>query len=92
MTTGLKSLSTLNLPDNAAIFMMATDTAAITGNDIQGVSDKPTQEPCTAAIHIQSSKNITLKNNHMDLGQQGAACKTTLHLADDNELSTIKMD
>ncbi|MCX5759138.1 MAG: right-handed parallel beta-helix repeat-containing protein, partial [Candidatus Hydrogenedentes bacterium] len=78
--------------DNAAIFISATDTATITGNDIQGVCDKPTQESCTAAIHIQSSKNVTLKNNHLDLAQQGAACKTILHLAEDNELSTIEKD
>jgi parallel beta-helix repeat protein len=78
--------------DNSAIFITATDTATITGNDIQGVCDQPTHESCSAAIHIQSGKNIALKNNHVELAQQGAACKTALHLAEDNDLSTIQRD
>ncbi|MDQ1256701.1 MAG: hypothetical protein QG656_1300 [Candidatus Hydrogenedentes bacterium] len=75
--------------DNAGIFITATDTATIAGNDIRGVCSQPTHETCKAAIHIQSSKNITLKDNHVDLSQQGAGCQTVLHLAEDNELSTI---
>jgi hypothetical protein len=79
----------INRSDNSAIFITATDTAAITGNDIRGVSDKPTHESCAGAIHIQSSKNIVLRNNHLELAQQGAGCKSTIHLAEDNDLSTI---
>ncbi len=75
--------------DNAGIFMTATDTATIAGNNIQGVADMPTHEACAAAIHIQSSKNIVLKDNTIDLARQGAGCKKVCDLDDDNDLPSI---
>jgi hypothetical protein len=57
-----------------------------------GVCDNPTHASCNAAIHIQSSKNISLKDNHVDLTQQGAACKKTVNLEEDNELSSKKVE
>lgn len=75
--------------DNSAIFMTATDTAVISGNEISGVCDKPTQDRCSAAIYIESSRNILIKSNAVEQTQQGPGCKTALQLGENNETATI---
>ena len=75
--------------DNAGIFMTGTDTAVIRGNDIRGVCDKPTQDRCTAAIHIESSRNVTIEDNQVEQALQGAGCKTVLQLSANNDMATI---
>jgi len=81
--------NTINRSDNAGIFMTGTDTAAIRGNDIRGVCDKPTHDRCAAAIHIESSRNVTLDGNHVEQAQQGAGCKTVLQLAANADAATV---
>jgi hypothetical protein len=82
----------INRSDNSGIFMTGTDTAVVLGNDIRGVCDKPTQEKCVGAIHIESSRNISIEGNRAEQAEQGAGCKTVLQLGANNESATIKVN
>jgi polygalacturonase len=75
--------------DNAAIFVTGTDTAVIRGNEIIGVCDQPTHAKATAAIHIESSRNIRIEGNQAEQARQGAGCKTVLELSASNMADTI---
>ncbi len=75
--------------DNTGIFVTGTDTALIRGNEIIAMCDKPTQDRCAAAIHIESSRNIRIEGNQAEQARQGAGCKTVLELSANNIADTI---
>jgi parallel beta-helix repeat protein len=81
--------NTINRSDNAGIFMTGTDTALIRGNTILGVCDKPTHKRSSAAIHIESSRNVRIEGNQVEQAAQGAGCTTVLQLAGNNDAATI---
>lgn len=75
--------------DNSGIFVTGSDTVAIRNNTIRGVCAKPTHAACAAAIHIESSRNVTLEGNSAEPSAQGEGCKQALGLADNNERDTF---
>ena len=77
--------------DNSGIFVTGSDTVTVRDNTIRGVCAKPTHAACAAAIHIESSRNVTLEGNAAELSAQGEGCKQTLGLADNNERDTFRI-
>ena len=81
--------NTIDRSDNAGIFVTGTDKAVIRSNTILGVCDKPTEDRCAAAIHIESSRDIRIEGNRVEQARQGAGCNTALELSANNTAGTI---